>query len=410
VLTLSGNVCGDGVMDAANEACDDGNTITETACPYGTGSCTGCRADCGQVLTLSGNVCGDGVMDATNEACDDGNMFTETACPYGTGSCMGCRADCGQVLSLTGNVCGDGVPDANNEICDDGNTFTETACPYGTGSCTRCRGDCGQVLSLSGNVCGDGVPDASNEACDDGNMASGDYCSADCTSVTGSCGDGTKQSNEVCDPLTYTAANPYCHAGCQLGTCVGAASCTSPNDAIGAVHSGDTWTCAANSFMPAIYFSTASDSSGLLYMSGETATYCAPVSGNVVGSTTYFNSSFTDTSPGSGCPTVPLTGHSVPCPPGTIMTGLRGWETAPDNTWTTAAWLIPLCATPDAARNNAAPNGTPAASPPASGLHTSSPSHQVDFSCPQGQAVNQVHVGFECFVDGIQLGCATLPP
>ncbi|MEZ4270150.1 MAG: hypothetical protein R3C68_01535 [Myxococcota bacterium] len=51
-----------------NELCDDGNTTTESECPYGTLNCTLCRADCSAVLVLTGRSCGDGTKDV-EEAC-----------------------------------------------------------------------------------------------------------------------------------------------------------------------------------------------------------------------------------------------------------------------------------------------------------------------------------------------------
>ena len=44
-------VCGDS-MKAAGEACDDGNTVTETRCPDGVATCTACDAACSSVLSL----------------------------------------------------------------------------------------------------------------------------------------------------------------------------------------------------------------------------------------------------------------------------------------------------------------------------------------------------------------------
>lgn len=66
-------ICGDG-MQVGDEACDDGNTVTETECSYGTTSCDGCSADCASALTLTGGECGDGVVQSAFEACDDGNV------------------------------------------------------------------------------------------------------------------------------------------------------------------------------------------------------------------------------------------------------------------------------------------------------------------------------------------------
>ncbi|WP_208729759.1 DUF4215 domain-containing protein [Corallococcus exercitus] len=212
ILNLTGNVCGDGIKSADHEACDDGNTTTEPSCPYGAKSCTVCSGDCQSVVTVSGNVCGDNVRAPVHEACDDGNNVTETTCPYGTTSCQRCSSDCQTALSLTGNVCGDNVVDLVNEACDDGNTTTETACPYGTTSCQRCSGDCKTVLTLQGNVCGDGVqdPNPSNEVCDDGNTSVCGSCSVDCKSKTLQAATGTitaSSSTNMNDGETFTIAD-----------------------------------------------------------------------------------------------------------------------------------------------------------------------------------------------------------
>ena len=46
------------------EACDDGNTVTES-CAYGETSCTVCDASCGEVAGTT-SYCGDGTLDAVN--------------------------------------------------------------------------------------------------------------------------------------------------------------------------------------------------------------------------------------------------------------------------------------------------------------------------------------------------------
>ncbi|HLM43180.1 MAG TPA: hypothetical protein VK458_04895, partial [Myxococcaceae bacterium] len=80
----------------------------------------GCSANC----RLS--VCGDGMVSGS-EVCDDGNTITESACPYGTPSCMNCNATCTAVLGLTGPYCGDGLT-SSGEVCDDGNTSACGTC------------------------------------------------------------------------------------------------------------------------------------------------------------------------------------------------------------------------------------------------------------------------------------------
>ena len=93
--------CGDGVVDAALEECDDqaGNGIDAV-----------CNAQC------QFNVCGDGVVSAgLGETCEPSSN-------------QDCRADC--------TSCGDGVVDiAAGETCDDGLPAANSAC---TATCQTC--------------------------------------------------------------------------------------------------------------------------------------------------------------------------------------------------------------------------------------------------------------------------------
>ena len=235
-------VCGDGVRAGA-EVCDDGNTVTETACPYGQTSCTACNATCTEVLLLTGAFCGDGIRNGA-EVCDDGNTVTETECPYGQANCTRCNASCTATLSLTGAYCGDGVV-SGSEVCDDGNTVTETSCPYGQENCTRCNATCTEVLHLTGAFCGDGIRNGA-EVCDDGNtvtetecpygQANCTRCNASCTatlSLTGAyCGDGVVSGSEVCDDgntVTETSC-PYGQENCTRcnATCTEVLHLTGP--------------------------------------------------------------------------------------------------------------------------------------------------------------------------------------
>jgi cysteine-rich repeat protein len=72
-------VCGNNKKEGSEE-CDDGNTVSETACTYGTPSCDACNADCSETLMLAGSYCGDGTVDADNETCDDGNTTDGDGC------------------------------------------------------------------------------------------------------------------------------------------------------------------------------------------------------------------------------------------------------------------------------------------------------------------------------------------
>ena len=134
--------CGDGLVEAGVEACDDGNDVETDAC----------------LNTCQLSRCGDGVIrldlgpnDPGYEACDDGNAFDDDACLSG---CVQAR-------------CGDGVlrndlalNDPAYEACDDGNEEPLDACATSSARLRRL--------------------DPETELCDDGNRLPGDGCSPNC--------------------------------------------------------------------------------------------------------------------------------------------------------------------------------------------------------------------------------------
>jgi cysteine-rich repeat protein len=162
--------CGDGHVNVpAGEECDDGNTNELDGC----------------LRTCKKSRCGDGFADESpghEEACDDGNTINETECPYGSQSCSNfCNADCTRVLHLEGSYCGDRTIDAaHGEFCDDGNTINEDECPFGMRECRFCNADCSAPLVITAPVCGNGILEP-REACDDGNDNSCGSCNATCT-------------------------------------------------------------------------------------------------------------------------------------------------------------------------------------------------------------------------------------
>ena len=157
-------------------------------------------------LSTSNIICGDGYRDYPEEACDDGNIILETSCPYGTAVCTLCNADCSAELNLQGSYCGEGTVDsANGEVCDTtelngrycitegfdgGNLACASDCrSFDTSSCTR--------TSPPGGTCGDGTVDP-GEACDGTDLGGASCesqgfktgtlsCAASCTFDTSAC-------------------------------------------------------------------------------------------------------------------------------------------------------------------------------------------------------------------------------
>lgn len=113
--------CGDGIVDPAKEACDDGNQIDSDACVF---ACNRAR-------------CGDGFVQTDVEACDDGN----------TDPLDGCLSNCALP------TCGNGIIEPG-EVCDDGNASDRDNCP------SRCLPA----------ICGDGFVHSGVEECDGGSF------------------------------------------------------------------------------------------------------------------------------------------------------------------------------------------------------------------------------------------------
>ena len=171
--------CGDAFVQSG-ELCDfgPGNNMMAIpgTCPYGQATCAQCAATCSALGTTTGPYCGDG-MTSNGEACDDGNSVTEAACPYQTANpattpCNVCSNTCTHVPRMTGPYCGDGSVNAPNgaETCDLGAGNTGTCTAAYNDACVACSSMCISSIVL-GPRCGDGM-------CNNGETAG--TCGADC--------------------------------------------------------------------------------------------------------------------------------------------------------------------------------------------------------------------------------------
>jgi len=140
--------CGDGLLDASVEECDDGNAIRTD----------GCVEDCRLA------VCGDSFVREGVEVCDDANSDNEDGC---TSLCA--RPGCGDGIQVGG------------EECDDGNLENTDAC----------------LSSCLPSFCGDGHIRVDREQCDDNDQNNFNACPNDCQNP--SCGDGILEGLEACD-------------------------------------------------------------------------------------------------------------------------------------------------------------------------------------------------------------------
>ncbi|MEY2931685.1 MAG: hypothetical protein RL033_2434 [Pseudomonadota bacterium] len=207
--------CGDRVR-AADEACDDGNTIDND----------GCSADCLRAASgyfcepgqpcIQVEICGDALLEL-GETCDDGNTLG------GDGCAPSCRVERGYACPDIGlscistERCGDGLL-TPREQCDDGNRTAGDGC---TGTCQIEQGwYCPRLgPDACDPICGDGSA-LGRETCDDGNTQPGDGCflctvepSPDLVII---CGDGLLAPGEVCDSGINDGAYGGCRFDCTL--------------------------------------------------------------------------------------------------------------------------------------------------------------------------------------------------
>jgi len=197
--------CGDGIVDEAEEECDDGEANVKGDYADGPGACS--ASSC-RLLPY----CGDGEVTAPREECDDADADDQDVCPstcrsafcgdgfVGPGEACDPEVDTNCTDACARPTCGDGVLQGD-EACDDGDADDADAC---LSTCVKA-------------TCGDGLVWAGIEECDDANAQDGDACLSTCKEA--SCGDGLVQAGvEACDDanLDYLDA---CVDGCKAASC-----------------------------------------------------------------------------------------------------------------------------------------------------------------------------------------------
>lgn len=238
--TTCATVCGDGLLGAPRERCDDGDTLALDGCgpscfvEYGW-VCPGLPGTAAHCVS----VCGDGQLAKNAEACDDGDTQP------GDGCGPNCQPESGWVCTDRApgsgsqvnpdtqceTTCGDGIAVAPFEVCDDNNTNDGDGC---SATCTAERGwTC--LSTCQPTACGDGVRALPAEGCDDGNTMAGDGCSPACEPEVGFdcehtaddtdlvadslcdaiCGNGLRAASEGCDDGNSITGDG-CSASCEL--------------------------------------------------------------------------------------------------------------------------------------------------------------------------------------------------
>jgi len=217
VFNFTVTKCGDTVIDTGiGEVCDDG---------VNNGAYGGCMPGC----MARAPYCGDGIITAANEACDTALPVacTELAGGYVSGTAV-CAAGC-QSLSTTACVCPSGYEKGAGDICQDIDECTRDTdgcaqhCQNTDGSHT-CSCDSGYTLNADGHACDDkNECDPQPGPCDEHATCTntvGDYSCACTAPYTGTgmvcqyCGDGATDGTEVCDDGTNDGSYNGCMPGC----------------------------------------------------------------------------------------------------------------------------------------------------------------------------------------------------
>src|SRR5882724_2997625 len=223
----------------------------------GTGA-TGGLADLAGAPAQSGNLCGNGVLDAA-ERCDDANGESGDGCSSTCRIETGWSCDQGEPTHCVA-ICGDGLLvglEAQAGGCDDGGTAS------GDGCSDTCKVEpayvCSGEPSKCAKTCGNGQLD-SGEACEDGNGKAGDGCNAcqlepgyscDNASLPSKCSDINEcaaggASN--CDPQATCTNTPGSFScTCKTGYSGDGKQCTDVNEcAVGGGNTCDPHATCAN--------------------------------------------------------------------------------------------------------------------------------------------------------------------
>jgi len=195
-------VCGDGVLQAVGEECDDKNTTSGDGC-----SAT-CTVEDGYVCPVPGVMCraaacGDGVL-AGLELCDDGNVTDGDGC---SATCtVEANYDCATPgAACVKTDCGNGKIEGS-EGCDDGNHYLGDGCSINCEKEPKCA-----PPEPCTSECGDGIK-LGDEQCDDGNARDGDGCSSQCQVEPGwTCSE--KTTGDLVIPIVYRDFKAYQDGG-----------------------------------------------------------------------------------------------------------------------------------------------------------------------------------------------------
>ena len=241
-------VCGDRLINAATEQCDDGNKVSGDGC---SASCTiESGWQCVGIPSSCTPRCGDGLLIAAREPCDDGNGTNGDGC---SALCQREQGwNCSGIPSVCQTLCGDSFK-VGLEQCDDGNLIDHDGCSHlcvpdtvisssssafsvlalSSSSTFSARALCGNQRLESGEQCEQGVA-----GCSSGQTCSGCQCvtlvssrsmvvasvsSSSSSSLIARCNNGVMDLGEQCEVGIRCPDGSYCSLTCQ---CVSLVSVT----------------------------------------------------------------------------------------------------------------------------------------------------------------------------------------
>ncbi|MFA5029696.1 MAG: LamG-like jellyroll fold domain-containing protein [Patescibacteria group bacterium] len=203
--TVSG-VCTDNcLLNPASDLCNiSGGRFKQCSDTDSNNAVDYCDTTCHNLGNNNTASCGDGLVKAGIEECDDGNTTGDD----------GCGVDCKLegANQKYGSLCGNKKIETG-EGCDDGNTSSGDGCD------SKCLPESGRPAGSRPNapICGNGKIE-SGESCDDGNTTGGDGCGPTCLrtgSASGAvCGNGKVETGQ---PDSYSWRFKTLDKPCEVG-------------------------------------------------------------------------------------------------------------------------------------------------------------------------------------------------
>ena len=252
------STCGDAIVDARTEQCDDGNTTAFDGC-------TSCQEDCVDDSDCDDEDACTGMETCTSRVCQTGTPLSEGATCMTAGGASGVCMGSGLAIRCVGSGCGNGVVEAGEDCDDMANGDDADGCTDACAFTCEVDADCldadlcdgSEVCNTTAHTCGEGT--ALN--CDDSVPCTMDGCvpATGCTHTPDNamCNDSVPCTDDSCSltGCVFAPNNSRCSDGvdCTVDVCTATGCQANPdngrcNDGVGCTN--DVCTSSGCQFNP----------------------------------------------------------------------------------------------------------------------------------------------------------------